>query len=133
MDHLAHFFSRFQTARQRLKRNFSIPYTKKSWHICTVLYAEGLLLGFGPDRLIRPQILVLHLKYKSSGPLPMPVIHSIKQISRQGRRVYTPAGDLNDSSDRLFLLSTSRGILSSQEARFFRVGGEVLCEVRKLV
>lgn len=130
MDHLAHFFSRFSPAHQRFKRNLLIPYTKKSWQICAVLYAEGLILGFGPDRMIRPQTLLISLKYSSGGPLPVPVIRSIRQISRQGRRVYTQARSLEDSSDRLFLMSTSRGILSSQDAQFFGLGGEILCEIR---
>ena len=133
MDHLANFFSSLQTAHLRQKSILVIPYTNQLWQICAVLYAEGLVMGFGLDRPLRPQSLSIALKYGSTGPFPVPVIQSIVKISRQGRRVYIQAKKLGElsSPELVFLVSTSRGILSSQDAEFFGLGGEILCKIQK--
>jgi small subunit ribosomal protein S8 len=59
------------------------------------------------------------------------VIRRIKRISKPGRRVYSRARDLTPVLNGLgiFVISTSRGVLSDREARQRNLGGEVLCEV----
>lgn len=140
MDHVANFFSSLQTAHLRQKSTLVIPYTNQLWQICAVLYAEGLVMGFGLDRPLRPHsastsLIQIALKYGSTGPFPLPVIRSIVKISRQGRRVYIQAKKLGElsSPELVFLVSTSRGILSSQDAEFFGLGGEIVCKIQKRV
>ncbi|MDD5732118.1 MAG: 30S ribosomal protein S8 [Patescibacteria group bacterium] len=59
------------------------------------------------------------------------VIHSLKRISKPGRRIYKTAEKLNYvlGGMGMLVLSTSRGMMSDRSARKEGVGGEVICEV----
>lgn len=61
----------------------------------------------------------------------MPRINGIKKVSKPGRRVYTGADAIPTvkSGRGIVLLSTSKGIMSGQEAKQKRLGGEILVEV----
>ena len=70
----------------------------------------------------------LRLKYMPGG---VPVIHGIQRVSRPGRRVYAGANGLPKVLNGLgvSIVSTSQGVMSGDEARSRRIGGEVLCQV----
>ena len=73
-------------------------------------------------------VLRVYLKYSKDGE---PVIHGIERISRPGRRVYRNKQEIPSVLGGLGLaiVSTSKGVLSGQEAVKSGVGGEVLCQV----
>ena len=60
-----------------------------------------------------------------------PVIHGIERISRPGRSVYRAKGEIPRVLGGLGLaiVSTSKGVLSGNDAVRNGVGGEVLCQV----
>ena len=60
-----------------------------------------------------------------------PRINAIKKVSKPGRRIYTGADDIPTvkSGRGIVLLSTSKGVMSGQEAKKQRLGGEILVEV----
>ena len=67
----------------------------------------------------------------SGGKKRRPCITNLKQISKPGLRVYarhqqipTVLGGLG-----ILILSTPKGIMTDREARFKKVGGEILCSV----
>ena len=70
----------------------------------------------------------IYLKYAEDGE---PVIHGLRRVSTPGRRVYRRADDLPKVRNGLgvAVVSTNRGVLTDEQARGLRVGGEVLCEV----
>jgi len=70
----------------------------------------------------------VHLKY---GPNGERVIRHIRRVSKPGRRVYSGATSLKPVLNGLgiYVLSTSRGVVSDREARQRKLGGEVLCEI----
>ena len=72
-------------------------------------------------------MIKIELKYLDGEP----VIKKISRVSTPGRRVYSGINNLPRHFDGLgiSILSTSKGILSDQEARQENVGGEVLCKV----
>ena len=59
------------------------------------------------------------------------VISEIKRVSTPGRRIYSGIKDLPKTYNGLgiSILSTPRGVMSDNEARAAKVGGEVLCQV----
>lgn len=58
-------------------------------------------------------------------------ISGLKLFSKPGRRFYQPAKKIPRALDGygLTLVSTSKGILTGQEAKKLNVGGELLCQV----
>jgi small subunit ribosomal protein S8 len=73
---------------------------------------------------------VLHvtLKYDDRA---QPVIEGISRVSRPGLRRYSAADDLPKvrGGIGMAIISTSKGVMTDQQARKDRVGGEVLCTV----
>jgi len=55
----------------------------------------------------------------------------LKRVSKPGRRVYTGSDDINRVSGGhgVLVVSTSRGLMSGEEARKKKLGGEVICKV----
>jgi small subunit ribosomal protein S8 len=105
-----------------------VPASKMKLEIAKILKQEGYIRTFklleeGPQGLIR-----IYLKYAEDGE---PVIHGLRRISTPGRRVYRAADELPKVQNGLgvAVVSTNRGVLTDEQARGLRVGGEVLCEV----
>ncbi len=58
-------------------------------------------------------------------------INAIKKVSRPGRRIYVGADDIPKvkSGRGTVLISTPQGVLTGQEAKKAKLGGEILVEV----
>ena len=120
MDNLANLFSIIRNGQSRYKIVVRIPFSKKSWNICNVLFLEGLLKGF----LIKKNFIYIFLKYSQNKP----VIQKIKKISLQGRRLYYKKGGHTNYAG-LNLISTSKGIMAERDSIFLGIGGEILCTI----
>ena len=74
------------------------------------------------------QMIRLFLKY---GPHGEKVISGLERISRPGRRVYLGVDDVPIVLGGLgtSILTTSRGVMTGQDAVRAGVGGEVLCNI----
>ena len=71
--------------------------------------------------------LIVDLKYNNG----LPVIKEIKRVSKPGRRIYAKATSIPKIQNGLGLaiVSTSKGIMSDNEARIKNIGGEIICRV----
>ncbi|HDQ88806.1 MAG TPA: 30S ribosomal protein S8, partial [candidate division WWE3 bacterium] len=60
----------------------------------------------------------------------LPVISDIKRVSKPGRRIYKQATELGfvKGGHGVLVVSTSRGVMSGEDARKKKLGGEVICE-----
>jgi small subunit ribosomal protein S8 len=114
-----------QRARQAIVAS---PASKLRANVLEVLKREGYIRGFTREQ-IRPGIseLRIELKYVDGEP----VIREIARVSKPGRRIYSRIADLPRSYNGLgiSILSTPRGVMSDNEARAAKVGGEVLCRI----
>jgi small subunit ribosomal protein S8 len=105
-----------------------VPASKMKLEIAKILKQEGFIRTFklldeGPQGLIR-----IYLKYAEDGE---PAIHGLERVSKPGRRVYRAVDGLPRVRNGLgvAVISTNRGVLTDEQARSLRVGGEVLCEI----
>jgi len=114
-----------QRARQAVVAS---PASKIRANVLEVLKREGYIRGFTREQT-RPGVseLRIELKYVDGEP----VIREISRVSKPGRRIYSRIIDLPRSYNGLgiSILSTPRGVMSDNEARAAKVGGEVLCRV----
>ena len=117
-----------QIRNANLIRNSStlIPNTKLSYQISKILKEEGFIQSFN---VLSSKHLILHLKYK--GRQRKPILTNLRRISKPGRRIYTNYKEVPSILGGLgiIILSTSKGLLTDRDARFYRVGGEVLCSI----
>ena len=59
-----------------------------------------------------------------------PLISKVRLVSKPGLRIYVGVGDLDkERGPSVFIVSTSKGVMSSREAIKKRLGGEVIAEV----
>ena len=108
----------------RFKKSFiCLNYCKYYFNFFKLLYRLGYIRSFFYDS---KKIYVL-LKYKHK----IPAIQKVKQISKSGNRCYYPVEKIPKfkNSFGIYILSTSRGLLSDNEARLLNVGGEVVCKI----
>jgi small subunit ribosomal protein S8 len=61
----------------------------------------------------------------------VPAINGLQRVSTPGRRVYTSKDAIPwvRSGMGIAILSTPKGVITGQQARRLKVGGEVLCYV----
>ena len=127
-DPLGDMLTRIRNGQHARKSVVSSPASRFRSNVLEVLKREGYIRNYSSVD-VRPGIkeLQIELKYHEGEP----VISEIKRVSRPGRRVYFGIRDLPRVYNGLgiAILSTPRGVLSDNEARTAKVGGEVLCHV----
>ena len=127
-DPIADMLTRIRNGITSRHDRVELPSSKLKVEVAKILKSEGFISNFkvveeGPQPTLR-----VYLRYSQSGE---PVIHGIERISRPGRRVYRNKLEIPSVLGGLGLaiVSTSKGVLSGQEAVKSGVGGEVLCQV----
>lgn len=104
-----------------------IPKTRSCQKICNILKREGYIndITLAPDN---EKEYIVFLKYKNE---KQPCITNLRRISTPSLRVFTKRKDMPQilNGMGILIVSTSQGILTDKEARFYGVGGEILCGV----
>lgn len=127
-DPIADLLTRIRNANTIGAKSTIAPYSSAKKEVLRVLKEQGFILDYLPEMRGSRGVLRVNLKY---GPDGERVIRHLQRVSRPGRRVYRDVRNLPDvlSGLGMAVISTPRGVLSSQEARKLKVGGEVICEV----
>lgn len=130
-DPIADMLTRIRNAQMREHRTVSMPHSNVKVAIAEVLQKEGYIEEFKvlPEK---PQsVLQLTLKYVGDRRNRRSVITDLQRVSRPGRRVYVGKGEIPWvlSGMGISIVTTSKGIMTGQQARRQSVGGEVLCKV----
>lgn len=127
-DPVADLLTRIRNMNSLSRKAVTIPHSKMKQEIVAALKREGFIADFEvSDARVGKEIKVT-LKY---GPDGEKVINKLERISRPGRRSYRGVDELTPvlQGMGITILSTSKGVLSDNEARAQKVGGEVLCRV----
>ena len=127
-DPLGDMLTRIRNGQRARQAVVASPASKFRANVLEVLKREGYIRGFTHEH-VRPGVaeLKVELKYVDGEP----AIRDIARVSKPGRRIYSRIADLPRIYNGLgiAILSTPRGVLSDNEARAVKVGGEVLCRV----
>jgi small subunit ribosomal protein S8 len=128
-DTIADMLTRIRNANLAKHQIVQIPSTKITRNIAQVLSAEGLINSFEELKNGLNSSLLLSLKY--SGKERKPLIKKIQRISKPGLRVYSGTKKLPRilGGFGTAIVSTSRGLMTDQQARKEGVGGELLCYI----
>ena len=127
-DPLGDMLARIKNGQLRKKESVAMPASRFRGNVLDVLHREGYIRGFKKVEIENNKNeFEIELKYVDGEP----VIKNISRVSTPGRRVYSKIKDLQRNFDGLgiSILSTSKGVLSDNEARTEKVGGEILCKV----
>ena len=125
-DPIADMLARIRNATLARHESAMIPLSKLKLKIAEILKSEGYISDYAVDA--DKAELTVTIKY---GRDNRSAIVGMRRKSRPGRRLYVGHKDLPKVKNGMgiAIVSTSRGLLTSSQAREQHVGGEVLCEV----
>ena len=128
VDPIGDMITRIRNAQMRLLKNVIIPSSKFRAKILDVLKQEGYILDYkilSDDK--NKGSFSVNLKYTDG----LPVIKEIKRVSKPGRRIYAKATSIPKIQNGLGLaiVSTSKGIMTDNDARNKNIGGEIICRI----
>ena len=127
-DPISDMIARIRNAQLRTLNTVSIPNSKFRARILDVLKEEGYISDYKPSSKEKNnKFLLVDLKYHNG----IPVIKEISRVSKPGRRIYSKAESIPKIQNGLgiAIVSTSKGIMSDNEARTQKIGGEIICKV----
>lgn len=127
-DPIADMLTRIRNANVVYREQVEIPGSRIKRAIAEILKREGFIRDYEWVEDGKQGTIRVHMKY---GPNRRRVITNLRRVSRPGRRIYVSADRLPRVLDGLGLaiISTSRGLMTDEEARRAGLGGEVLCYV----
>lgn len=123
-DTLSNFFSKLKNGYLSNKYKITQPKTKQVIYILNLLTREGLIKGFKIPNNDAKRVFI-YLKYQPN----QVIIKKIKRISKPGKRVYIKNKDLFKKEQGIYLISSSKGIITDIEAKKQNLGGELICQI----
>ena len=127
-DPIADMITRIRNGQLRKLNTVSIPNSRLRAKILDVLKDEGYISNYKIlSEKQNNKSLIVDLKYNNG----IPVIKDITRVSKPGRRIYAKANSIPKIQNGLgiAIVSTSMGIMSDNDARSKKIGGEVICRV----
>ncbi len=126
-DPISDMLARIKNACQRYFETVDIPSSKLKAGILRVLEREGYINGFKEVTVGERKFLRVELRYYEGKS----VIQALDRVSKPSRRVYSKLKKIDSvfNGFGIYVLSTSKGVMSDAEAKENNVGGEVLCKV----
>ena len=130
-DPIADMLTRIRNALMIGKPTCEIPSSKIKVEIARILKEEGYIEDYSVGDEKPFSLITITLKYYGARRERKPVISNIQRISKPGRRVYSGRADLPRvmSGIGIAIVTTPKGVMTAQQARREKVGGEVLCYV----
>ncbi|MDX8126127.1 30S ribosomal protein S8 [Methylomonas sp. BW4-1] len=126
-DPIADMLTRIRNGQSAGKKSVKIPSSKLKLAIAKVLKDEGYITDFKTEITGCHTEMTVELKYYNG----LPVIESVKRVSRPGLRIYKSKDELPKVLGGLgiAIVSTSNGVMTDRAARAIGHGGEVICTV----
>ena len=126
-DQIADLITRIRNAIMVNKNEISVPASKLKLAILEGLKRTKFITDYNVvEATPRNSIRVVINEINEA-----PRINEITKVSKPGRRVYAAADEIPKvkSGRGIVLVSTSKGIMTGEEARKNRLGGEILVKV----
>ena len=127
-DPISDLLIRLKNSAQRRHETVMVPASRLKRAILEILKREGYVDAIEDQVRDGHPMLTVRLRYVAEG---QPMITGLERISKPGRRVYVGSKDILKVRNGIgmSILSTSKGIMTDQESRRNKLGGEVLCSI----
>lgn len=127
MDPIADMFVRIINGYRAKKEVVIFPHSRLKGELADILRSKGLIAGVEKKGKKVRKFLEVELSYANS----VPALSGFRRVSKPSRRLYTTAKAIRPVRGGLgtLILSTSRGLMTGQEAKKTGIGGEPMVEV----
>nr|YP_009556296.1 ribosomal protein S8 [Simmondsia chinensis]QBC70143.1 ribosomal protein S8 [Simmondsia chinensis] len=132
-DTIADIITSIRNADMNRKRTVRIASTNINENIVKILLREGFIENARKHQERNKYFLVSTLRHRRNRKVPSRnfLNLNLKRVSRPGLRIYSNYQRIPRilGGMGIVILSTSRGIMTDQEARLEGIGGEILCYI----
>lgn len=127
-DPIADMLTRIRNAVMVRHDSVLIPASRMKLSIAKILKEEGFISDYEVIRGKPHRIIKIHLKYSDK---KQPVLSGLERVSKPGLRVYVDRKEIPRVAGGLgiAIISTSKGLMTGQQAWRQGIGGELLCYV----
>ena len=127
-DPIADMLTRIRNAIMARHDFVLVPASKMKLSIARILKKEGFIAEYEVLKGKPHRAIKLHLKYDDKN---QPLISGLERVSRPGLRVYVGRDEISRVYGGLgiAIISTSKGVMTGQQAWSEGIGGELLCYV----
>ncbi|MFA5829272.1 MAG: 30S ribosomal protein S8 [Candidatus Gracilibacteria bacterium] len=123
-DPIADLLTRIRNATMARKEIVTIPHSKLKIAVLKVLIKKGFIKEFTEEKNGDFQEIKIVLN-------PEKGKFHLKKVSKLGQRIYISASRIKKVNGGLgvSVISTSKGVMSGEEAKRQKLGGEFICEI----
>ena len=127
-DPIADMLTRIRNAIMARHESVTIPSSNIKKSIAEILLAEGFINDLKVEENDGKANIIIDLKYSDNRHS---VISGLKRISKPGLRIYAGVEDLPKVLNGLgiAIVSTNKGLMTDEQARQARLGGEIIAYV----
>ncbi|MBU0667585.1 30S ribosomal protein S8 [Patescibacteria group bacterium] len=123
-DPIADLLTRIRNAYHARKETLTVPHSVSKMAILKVMKDRKFVIDFreASDNKFKEIVVILNQARRDL---------TLKRISKPGQRIYIKGTDIRKINGGLgvSIISTSRGVISGEEAKKMNVGGELICEI----
>ncbi|MBI5152215.1 30S ribosomal protein S8 [Candidatus Peregrinibacteria bacterium] len=125
-DPISDLLTRIRNATHGRHHTTTVPYSKIKENIANIMVKRGFIEKIEVITPADEKFPELKITLKEG----LKDI-SLKKISKPGQRIYINKGEIKQVKHGLgiVIISTSKGLMTGEEARKLNVGGELLCEI----
>ena len=126
-DPIADMLTRIRNAILVNKSDIILPYSLIKEQIAKLLVENNFIDSFKVKKDQNFKYLLITLSSDNQNAR----ISEIKKLSKPGKRIYVPVSRIPKVKQGrgIVIMSTSKGLLTGEEARKNKVGGELICQV----
>ena len=127
-DPIADMLTRIRNAILARHDSVLVPASRMKLSIARILKEEGFIIDYEVLRSKPHRAIKIYLKY---GDRNQPILSGLERVSKPGLRVHVQQKEIPRVYGGLgiAILSTSKGVMTGQQAWRQGIGGELLCYV----
>lgn len=133
IDPTSDMLTRIRNASQAGHSEVLVPFSNFKMKIAETFKRKGFIgnCEVVEEETLKKKIRIILRYIKDEKGNQIPFIQGLRRVSRQGQRIYANKGSLPFSRGKygFALVSTSKGLMTNEEAKKAGIGGEVICEV----
>ena len=133
-DPITDMLNRIRNAQAVLKETVIIPFSNLKYEVGKILEKEKYIKKIEKKGRKERRLIEIHLKYvaeEQNRQNKVPAIAGLKRVSKPGQRIYTDSKNIRmvRGGYGMAIVSTSKGLMTDNEARKQKLGGEIICQI----
>lgn len=126
-DPITDMLNRIRNAQAVAHPTVDVPFSNLKFEIAKIMEKEGFIEKADKATKKNRKVIEIVLKYTNKTP----AISGMVRVSKPGQRIYNAVSKIKKVKGGygISIISTSKGLMTNNEARKKKMGGEVLCEI----